>query len=102
MKVESDKPENTIIEEMQKGFLLNNKVIRHAKVKVSAGKIKEKIDEQKIAQRMVKECSFWKDKFFFFTFVLVIVGALAIITFRIYYSFPQGICPYLSNSFMYC
>ena len=62
----------------------------------------KKIDEQKIAQRMVKECSFWKDKFFFFTFVLVIVGALAIVTFRIYYKFPQGICPYLSNSLIYC
>ena len=48
MAVGSDKPENTIIEEMQKGFLLNDKVIRHAKVKVGAGKIKEKIDEQKI------------------------------------------------------
>ena len=38
IKVDSDKPENAIVEELQKGFLLNDKVIRHAKVKVSAGK----------------------------------------------------------------
>jgi len=38
MKVDSDKPENTIIEELQRGFTLNEKVIRHAKVKLSSGK----------------------------------------------------------------
>lgn len=38
MKVDSDKPENTIVEELQKGFVLNDKVIRCAKVKVSAGR----------------------------------------------------------------
>lgn len=37
LKVHSDLPENVIIEEFQKGFILNGKVIRHAKVKVSAG-----------------------------------------------------------------
>ncbi|MBU0456650.1 MAG: nucleotide exchange factor GrpE [Nanoarchaeota archaeon] len=37
IKVESDLPENMIIEEFQKGFTLHDKVIRHAKVKVSAG-----------------------------------------------------------------
>ena len=37
MKISSEKPENTIIEELQKGFLLNDKVIRPAKVKVSDG-----------------------------------------------------------------
>ena len=37
LKVESEKPENTILEEFQKGFLLHGKVIRHAKVKISAG-----------------------------------------------------------------
>ena len=41
IKVESDKPENTILEELQKGFTLNGQVIRHAKVKISAGKRKE-------------------------------------------------------------
>jgi len=40
MKMESDFPENTIVEELQKGFMLNDKVIRHARVKVSAGKTK--------------------------------------------------------------
>ena len=38
MKVESDLPENTIIEELQKGYLLHDKVVRHARVKISAGK----------------------------------------------------------------
>ena len=37
MKVDSDLPENTIVEELQKGFMLNDKVIRHAKVKISGG-----------------------------------------------------------------
>ena len=41
MKVESDLPENTIIEVLQKGFTLHNKVIRPARVKLSAGKKKE-------------------------------------------------------------
>src|SRR3989338_431632 len=40
MRVESDKPEGVIIEEFQKGYLLHGAVIRHAKVKVSAGKNK--------------------------------------------------------------
>lgn len=38
LKVESGQPENTILEEFQKGFLLHGQVIRHAKVKLSAGK----------------------------------------------------------------
>lgn len=53
-KVPSDRPENFILEELQKGFLLNNQVIRHAKVKVSAGpkrkenkKTKEKENKNK-------------------------------------------------------
>ncbi len=37
MKVESDKDEDIIIEEFQHGYMLNGTVIRHAKVKVSAG-----------------------------------------------------------------
>jgi len=35
MKEKSDKEENTILEELQKGYMLYNKVIRHSKVKVS-------------------------------------------------------------------
>ena len=38
MKVSSEEPENQIIEEFQPGYTLHDKVIRHAKVKVSAGK----------------------------------------------------------------
>ena len=38
MKVDSNLPKNTVVEEFQKGFLLHDKVIRHAKVKVSNGK----------------------------------------------------------------
>jgi len=35
LKEESDKPEGTILEEFQKGYMLNDKVIRHSKVKIS-------------------------------------------------------------------
>lgn len=37
MKVPSDQPEGTILEEFQRGYTLNSKVIRHARVKISAG-----------------------------------------------------------------
>ena len=36
MKEESDKPEGTILEEFQKGYMLNDKVLRFSKVKISA------------------------------------------------------------------
>jgi len=62
----------------------------------------KRIDEQEILKRMEEECSYWKDNLFFFTFGLVIIGALAVVWFRLYYKFPQGICPYLSNSLLYC
>jgi len=35
MQEESDKPEGTVLEEFQAGYMLNFKVIRHSKVKVS-------------------------------------------------------------------
>jgi len=35
MKEESDKPEETILEEFQKGYMINDKVLRHSKVKIS-------------------------------------------------------------------
>ena len=38
LKVESKEPEDTIIEELQKGYTLNGKVIRYSKVKISRGK----------------------------------------------------------------
>lgn len=37
LKIPSEQPENRILEELQKGFTLHDKVIRHAKVKLSAG-----------------------------------------------------------------
>ncbi len=46
MQVESDEyPENTVIEELEKGYLLNDRVLRTAKVKVS--KAKEELGEEK-------------------------------------------------------
>ena len=41
VKVNSDLAKNKIIEEFQKGFLMYGKVLRHAKVKVSAGLIEK-------------------------------------------------------------
>jgi len=38
MKVASEEPENTIVEEFQRGYILHGNVIRHARVKLSAGK----------------------------------------------------------------
>lgn len=46
LKVPSEQPENIILEEFQKGFLLNHQVIRPAKVKVSSGKAPEKTKNQ--------------------------------------------------------
>lgn len=40
MKVPSELPANKIMEEFQKGFIMHGKVLRHAKVKVSAGNSK--------------------------------------------------------------
>jgi molecular chaperone GrpE len=43
MQVERNElPENTIIEELQKGYMLDNKVIRTAKVKVATAKTRNK------------------------------------------------------------
>lgn len=44
---DKDKPEHTIIEELQKGYLLNDRVIRTAKVKVS----KKPTDNDKVESR---------------------------------------------------
>lgn len=47
LKMNSDQPENKVLEEFQKGYLLNDQVIRHAKVKISSGKNdKPALDEQ--------------------------------------------------------
>lgn len=45
MTEESEKEEGTIIEEFQKGYLLNGNVIRHSKVKVVKQKEKKKDDK---------------------------------------------------------
>lgn len=36
-KTKSEKPEGTVIEEIQKGYMLKDKVLRHTKVIISAG-----------------------------------------------------------------
>ncbi len=38
MSTESDKPEGTILEELQKGYMFNSNVIRHSKVRISKNK----------------------------------------------------------------
>ena len=44
---ESNEPENKILEELQKGYMLNDKVIRHSKVKISKKKGEEAKKEEK-------------------------------------------------------
>ena len=41
LKVESDLPENTVLEELQKGYTLQGRVLRPARVKISAGPKKD-------------------------------------------------------------
>ena len=38
LKVESEEPEDIVVEELQKGYMLKDKVIRTSKVKISGGK----------------------------------------------------------------
>lgn len=45
MQEESDKPENTVLEELQKGFMLKDNVIRPAKVKIAKKLMKSKISK---------------------------------------------------------
>jgi len=50
MQIESDEhPENTVIEEFEQGYLLNDRVLRTAKVKVS--KTKEELIEEEAAEQ---------------------------------------------------
>ena len=44
LKQTSDKDEGMILEELQKGYMLNDKVLRHSKVKISE---KKKVDDKK-------------------------------------------------------
>ena len=57
MKVESDLPENMIIEEFQRGFTLHDRVIQHAKVKVSAGRKKESVENKNNAETKKQEAN---------------------------------------------
>tara|TARA_Y100000310_G_scaffold335593_1_gene418008 strand:+ start:602 stop:1126 length:525 start_codon:yes stop_codon:yes gene_type:complete len=50
MKINSEKQENTIIEELQKGFMMNDKVIRPAKVKVSDGQEIKNNNEKEVSE----------------------------------------------------
>ena len=38
MSVESDEPEGTVLEELQKGYMFNSKVVRHSKVRIAKNK----------------------------------------------------------------
>ena len=46
MKIESDQPEETILETLQNGYTLHDKMIRVARVKISAGKNNNQIKEK--------------------------------------------------------
>jgi molecular chaperone GrpE len=46
---ESDKEPNTILEELQKGYMLFDKVIRHSKVKIAKKRKEEKKEEESLA-----------------------------------------------------
>lgn len=41
LKEKSEKDEGTVLEELQKGYMLNDKVLRHSKVKVSEKEVKK-------------------------------------------------------------
>ena len=45
-QAESDKDDGTVLEEFQKGYTLHGKVLRHAKVKISAGKKQEEKNKE--------------------------------------------------------
>lgn len=55
MKEESELPENIIIAELQKGFMIKGRVIRHAKVKLSKGKKLEKREAVENVENRAKE-----------------------------------------------
>ena len=47
LKEKSDKDEGIVLEELQKGYMLNDKVLRHSKVKISEKSEKEEAEEAK-------------------------------------------------------
>jgi molecular chaperone GrpE len=52
---ESNEPDNTVTEELQKGYLLNDKVIRHSKVKICKKKKEESKEEKKEEEKKESE-----------------------------------------------
>ncbi len=62
LKVESEFSENTILEEFQKGYLLKGQVLRHAKVKISAGKKDQAQPHEKIKQEQIKKIHTMEEK----------------------------------------
>ncbi len=48
LKVDSELPENIVVEEFQKGYTLHAKVIRHARVKISSGKKSVQAEDEEI------------------------------------------------------
>jgi len=52
ISVESEKPEGTVVDELQKGYTFRSKVIRHSKVKVAKNK---KYESKKMATKMTKD-----------------------------------------------
>jgi len=51
LQEESDKDEDMIIEELQKGYMMNDKVLRYAKVKISKGMKKDGKDNKENTKR---------------------------------------------------
>ena len=47
LKEKSDKDDGVVLEELQKGYMLNDKVLRHSKVKISEKSVKEEKMEEK-------------------------------------------------------
>lgn len=54
LQVASDLPEHAVVEELQKGYTLNDRVIRTVKVKVSTGKAAQTSPEEVVENKDVK------------------------------------------------
>ncbi len=63
MKVPSEAPANRIIEEFQRGYIMHGRVLRHAKVKISAGKKREEENKMEEKNKFYSALEI-KEKFF--------------------------------------
>ena len=54
LKEESDKDEGIVLEELQKGYMLNDKVLRHSKVKISEKSEKEEAKKEENSNEKVQ------------------------------------------------